>query len=57
MKFNRLIANSYRDNLNEMFNLNVTGVHEVTRAFLPLLRRGEKKAVINMLVVLNDRLG
>ena len=40
-----------------MFNLNVTGVHEVTRAFLPLLRRGEKKAVINMLVVLNDRLG
>lgn len=37
-----------RDNLNEIFNLNVTGVHEVTRAFLPLLRRGEKKAVINM---------
>ncbi|KAJ5767807.1 hypothetical protein N7533_000390 [Penicillium manginii] len=36
------------ENLNEMFNLNVTGVHEVTRAFLPLLRRGEKKSVINI---------
>lgn len=37
-----------RDNLNEMFNLNVEGPHEVTRAFLPLLRRGERRVVVNM---------
>ncbi|KAJ5893317.1 Short-chain dehydrogenase/reductase SDR [Penicillium taxi] len=36
------------DNLNEIFNTNVTSVHEVTRAFMPLLRRGQKKIVINI---------
>jgi NAD(P)-dependent dehydrogenase (short-subunit alcohol dehydrogenase family) len=37
-----------RDNLNEVFNVNVTAPHLVSRAFLPLLRKGEKKTVINM---------
>lgn len=39
-----------RENLNEVFNMNVTSVHHVTRAFLPLLRRGEKKVNVNMYV-------
>ena len=37
-----------RDNLNEIFNTNVTSSHMVTQAFLPLLRNGEKKVVVNM---------
>ncbi|KAJ5550297.1 hypothetical protein N7461_004995 [Penicillium sp. DV-2018c] len=36
------------DNLNEVFNANVTGTHLMSRAFLPLLRKGKKKTVINM---------
>ncbi|KAJ6138821.1 Short-chain dehydrogenase/reductase SDR [Penicillium samsonianum] len=36
------------DNLNETFNVNVTAPHIVSRAFLPLLRKGEKKTVINI---------
>ncbi|KAJ5087149.1 hypothetical protein N7456_010765 [Penicillium angulare] len=36
------------DNLNEIFQTNVTGVHMVTRALLPLLRKGNKKTVINI---------
>ncbi|KAJ5384143.1 Short-chain dehydrogenase/reductase SDR [Penicillium concentricum] len=36
------------DNLNETFNVNVTAAHLVSRAFLPLLRKGEKKTVINI---------
>lgn len=39
-----------RDNLNDIFHTNVTAVHNVTQAFLPLLRKGEKKVVINMSV-------
>lgn len=39
-----------RNNLNELFNMNVTSVHQVTQAFLPLVRKGEKKIVINMCV-------
>jgi NAD(P)-dependent dehydrogenase (short-subunit alcohol dehydrogenase family) len=39
-----------RDNLNDIFHTNVTSVHHVTQAFLPLLRKGEKKVVINMWV-------
>ncbi|KAJ5110536.1 hypothetical protein N7532_001071 [Penicillium argentinense] len=42
------------DNLNQIFNLNVTGVHEVTRAFLPLLRRGQKKTVVNISTTLGS---
>ena len=33
-------ANVIRDNLTESFNINVLGVHWVTRAFLPLLQKG-----------------
>jgi NAD(P)-dependent dehydrogenase (short-subunit alcohol dehydrogenase family) len=36
------------DNLNEIFHTNVTSVHNVTQGFLPLLRKGQKKVVINM---------
>ncbi|KAJ5467893.1 hypothetical protein N7475_005645 [Penicillium sp. IBT 31633x] len=36
------------NNLNETFNVNVMGPHLVSRAFLPLLRKGEKKTVINI---------
>ncbi|KAJ5034745.1 hypothetical protein NUH16_006189 [Penicillium rubens] len=36
------------DNLNETFNVNVTAPHLVSRAFLPLLHKGERKTVINM---------
>ncbi|KAJ5101238.1 hypothetical protein NUU61_003460 [Penicillium alfredii] len=42
------------DNLNEVFNVNVTASHLVTRAFLPLLRRAEKKAVINISTTLGS---
>lgn len=30
--------------------MNVTSVHNVTRAFLPLLRESQKKTVVNMYV-------
>ena len=36
------------DDLEKVLDVNVVGVHEVTRAFLPLLRRGGMKKVINM---------
>ncbi|KAJ5301269.1 hypothetical protein PENANT_c023G02251 [Penicillium antarcticum] len=36
------------DNLNDMFNINVTAAHLVSRAFLPLLRKGNKKTVVNI---------
>lgn len=36
--------------LNQFLNTNVTGVHRCTVAFLPLLRRGREKKVINMYV-------
>lgn len=38
----------YRDNLNETFDINVSGAHRVTRAFLPLVRRGQRRTVANM---------
>jgi NAD(P)-dependent dehydrogenase (short-subunit alcohol dehydrogenase family) len=34
--------------LNDLFNINVTGTHMVTTYFLPLLRKGESKKVDNM---------
>lgn len=42
------------EDLNEIFNANVTSVHMVTRAFLPLLSKGRLKKVINMLVFPRD---
>ncbi|KAI1091916.1 NAD(P)-binding protein [Rostrohypoxylon terebratum] len=36
------------DNLAESFNINVLGVHWVTRAFLPLLQKGSLKKVANI---------
>ncbi|KAK1149656.1 hypothetical protein N8T08_005208 [Aspergillus melleus] len=36
------------DNLNETFNTNVTSAHMVTSAFLPLLRKDEKKIIANI---------
>ncbi|KAJ5931139.1 hypothetical protein N7466_006632 [Penicillium verhagenii] len=36
------------ENLNEIFHMNVTSVHTVTQAFLPLLRKGDKKTVVNI---------
>ncbi|KAF4981469.1 hypothetical protein FZEAL_2712 [Fusarium zealandicum] len=35
------------DDLGSLFTTNVVGVHNVTRAFLPLLRKGNLKKVIN----------
>ncbi|KAJ5835357.1 Short-chain dehydrogenase/reductase SDR [Penicillium robsamsonii] len=42
------------DNLNETFNVNVTAAHLVSRAFLPLMRKGEKKTVINISTTLGS---
>lgn len=36
------------DDLDDTFKSNVTGVHYVTAAFLPLLKKGNLKKVINM---------
>ncbi|KAH7079848.1 short-chain dehydrogenase/reductase SDR [Paraphoma chrysanthemicola] len=34
--------------LTEVFNVNVFGVHNVTRAFLPLLKKGSLKKIVNI---------
>ncbi|KAF4993394.1 hypothetical protein FGRMN_6523 [Fusarium graminum] len=36
------------DNLREMFEVNVEAVHNLTKAFVPLLREGRCKTVLNM---------
>ena len=36
------------DNLREAFETNVEGVHNITAAFLPLLRKSQGKKVVNM---------
>ncbi|KAL2846855.1 hypothetical protein BJY01DRAFT_234439 [Aspergillus pseudoustus] len=36
------------NDLEDTFRVNVTGVHLVTRAFLPLLRNGDRKKVVNI---------
>jgi NAD(P)-dependent dehydrogenase (short-subunit alcohol dehydrogenase family) len=36
------------DNLREMFEVNVEAVHNLTKAFVPLLREGRRKTVLNM---------
>jgi NAD(P)-dependent dehydrogenase (short-subunit alcohol dehydrogenase family) len=40
--------------LNDIFNINVTGTHMVTTYFLPLLRKGESKKVGNMTSTLSS---
>jgi NAD(P)-dependent dehydrogenase (short-subunit alcohol dehydrogenase family) len=37
-----------RADLSESFNINVTGPHIVTTKFLPLLRKGQAKKIVNM---------
>ncbi|OJI99510.1 hypothetical protein ASPVEDRAFT_126259 [Aspergillus versicolor CBS 583.65] len=34
--------------LDETFRINVSGVHSVTRAFLPIMREGREKKILNM---------
>lgn len=46
--FNPDSADDERENMTELFNTNVAATHLVTRAFLPLLHRSDKKVVINM---------
>ncbi|EIC09472.1 hypothetical protein OR221_0452, partial [Microbacterium laevaniformans OR221] len=36
------------DNLRKTFEVNVEAVHNVTAAFLPLLREGSQKKVVNV---------
>lgn len=38
------------EHVNEFLNTNVTGVHRMTVAFLPLLREGREKKIINLCV-------
>ena len=42
------------DNLDDTFKINVTGVHYVTAAFLPLLKKGSLKKVVNMYVLVRS---
>lgn len=42
------IQTMHRDVLNSAISVNVTAVHSVTVACLPLLRKGQRKTVINM---------
>lgn len=38
----------HRNELKNVFDVNVLGVHTVTTAFIPLLERGNLKKVINI---------
>lgn len=42
------VLTRHRDDLAWHMSVNVTGVHNVTRAYLPLLQSGQVKKVINM---------
>ncbi|KAE8137727.1 hypothetical protein BDV38DRAFT_292647 [Aspergillus pseudotamarii] len=44
----------YMDNLSDAFNINVNAPHEVTRTFLPLLRKGERKVITNISTTLGS---
>lgn len=37
-----------RTDLESTFKINVAGVHYVTSALLPLLRKGSRKEIVNM---------
>jgi NAD(P)-dependent dehydrogenase (short-subunit alcohol dehydrogenase family) len=39
-----------REEIDDQLSNNVLSVHQVTRKFLPLLKKGEQKKVINMFV-------
>ncbi|PYI09729.1 NAD(P)-binding protein [Aspergillus sclerotiicarbonarius CBS 121057] len=41
-------ANPTRSDLNDTFNVNVTGPHVMIQAFLPLLRKGATKRILNI---------
>ncbi|KAF7125439.1 hypothetical protein CNMCM5793_001617 [Aspergillus hiratsukae] len=43
-----------RGDLTQTFHTNVTGTHNVTRAFLPLLRSGRRKLVVNISTTLGS---
>ena len=47
-----IVLTRHRDDLTWHMSVNVMGVHNVTRAYLPLLQSGQLKKVINMLVCL-----
>ncbi|RHZ57449.1 hypothetical protein CDV55_104632 [Aspergillus turcosus] len=42
------------EDLTQTFHTNVTGTHNVTRAFLPLLREGQRKLVVNISTTLGS---
>ncbi|KAL3481357.1 hypothetical protein BJX99DRAFT_218885 [Aspergillus californicus] len=42
------------DDLNEVFNTNVTLAHRITAAFMPLLRQGSRKTVANISTTLGS---
>ena len=46
---------STRTDLTEVLNVNVFGVHNVSRAFLPLLKKGQLKKIGNMYDQLTSR--
>lgn len=42
------MTNKSRNDLDDHFNTNVLGVHHVTRAFIPLLQKGDLKKIVNV---------
>ncbi|KAB8233199.1 uncharacterized protein BDW43DRAFT_276679 [Aspergillus alliaceus] len=42
------------ENLTDAFKINVNAAHEVTRAFLPLLRKGDRKVIANISTTLGS---
>ncbi|KAE8155196.1 hypothetical protein BDV25DRAFT_38344 [Aspergillus avenaceus] len=42
------------DNLTDAFSINVNATHEVCRAFLPLLRKGQRKVISNISTALGS---
>ncbi|KAF4153026.1 hypothetical protein CNMCM8927_006239 [Aspergillus lentulus] len=49
-----MIGCSIADDLTETFHTNVTGTHNATRSFLPLLREGRRKLVVNISTTLGS---
>lgn len=44
----RRVLTPARSDLNDTFNVNVAGPHTMIQAFLPLLRKGAMKKIVNM---------